>query len=632
MSRRSRQRGAALLAMLLILVLGGAWYFVSRLNAASANRTVDVRNQNAIVLARAKQALMGYVAQQAAIAFEDNPGAFLCPEAPSGMTSTTGFDGRTITPNCTPLPAVGRFPWRTIGTEKFVDASGEPLWYVIASGWSKPSASGNTIINSNCTSDATMLCNTGLLTVDGVKDTVALIIAPGPAFNVPAATGCTAWNQVRTIAAGPDFRNYLECENATSPADATFVTTGPSGSFNDQVVKITAAEILPLIEAAVADRFQQEFGKGMRTAYSGGMWPATPVLPYAVPYGGGASSSPATKLQGSAGTLQGLLPGSYSFAGGCTCDAPNTTPCVCSANSQAQRSHEPCDVTDPRCDRSFVAWRSSAGCGAAFCTTVSQVAGATLHSYSCTVAGTPSTLTCTINGWVDLAASLAGNTGMTFNLDAVASNVGMTVRQVSSPTASSRAPQIVGIDSTYAGNGAVSPFGYAITQGTMNTDGSATVRINARFAAGSGSILALLSGLTCDLVNTFCYQYTVSVPMGIVSDHPLVDPTSAYAWFYRNRWQEVSNYAIASGIAPSGARSCTTGTDCLTLAFDPNSGKQRGMLILAGQKIGAQVRPAATTASDLFEGANVSAPFERRSTTLIINRTFNDHFAVIDSN
>ena len=48
--------------MLLILVLGGAWYLVSRLNAASANRTVLITNQNAAVLAQAKQALLGYVA------------------------------------------------------------------------------------------------------------------------------------------------------------------------------------------------------------------------------------------------------------------------------------------------------------------------------------------------------------------------------------------------------------------------------------------------------------------------------------------------------------------------------------------------------------------------------------------
>jgi hypothetical protein len=216
-----RQHGAALLAMLLILTLGGLWYLTSRLNAATANRTAETRNQNAAVLAQAKQVLMGYVAHQAAVANEDNPGAFPCPEVPSGMTSTTGFDGRTITPNCT-LPAVGRFPWRTLGTEKLVDASGEPLWYVIASGWSKPSAAGNTIINSNCTGDATMLCNTGMLTVYGVRDTVALIIAPGPAFaslRRPAARRETSCGR-----SAPLPISATTSVRATSPADATFAS------------------------------------------------------------------------------------------------------------------------------------------------------------------------------------------------------------------------------------------------------------------------------------------------------------------------------------------------------------------------------------------------------------------------
>jgi hypothetical protein len=118
----------------------------------------------------------------------------------------------------------------------------------------------------------------------------------------------------------------------------------------------------------------------------------------------------------------------------------------------------------------------------------------------------------------------------------------------------------------------------------------------------------------------------------------LVDPSNSdYNWFFRNRWQEVTYYAVSAGIAPSGARSCTTGSTCLQLAYDVNSGKQRGLLILAGQKLSGltppQTRPA-TALTDLFEGANQdgTSPFERRSSTLIFNRTFNDRFAVIDSN
>jgi len=228
---------------------------------------------------------------------------------------------------------------------------------------------------------------------------------------------------------------------------------------------------------------------------------------------------------------------------------------------------------------------------------------------------------------------------MTINLDAVASNVGMTLRQVSSPAASSAAPQVTGVDPSAVNN----PFGYNITAATLNSDGSATVRINAQFAPGSGSLLAMLSGLTCGLLGLFCFKYTLSVPLAILADHALIDPTNSQSsWFYRNRWQEVSYYAVAPGIAPSGARSCTTSTTCLQVNYSPDAGKHRGILVIGGQKLATldgsgspytQVRPA-TAAKDLLDdvNANGASTYELRSPTLVINRSFNDHFAVIDKN
>ena len=625
-----RQHGAALILLLAVLALGGGWYLISRLQARSADFTARNRMNNAAVLAEAKRALVGYVAHQAAVSGENNPGAFLCPEAPGNIGGPSeGISAGTCT-----LPAVGRLPWRTIGIEKLTDASGEPLWYVVANGWAKPNAATNTIINSNCTDAASaMACFSGQLTVDGQPNAaVALIIAPGPAMQVQASAGCTARNQARQAPA-PTMNplDYLECYNT---ATSTFVTAAPGTSFNDQVLRITAAEVLPLIEGAVADRFSREFGAQMKTAYSGGIWPATPVLPFAAPLDGDVTTSPRTKLQGANGVPAGLLPGSYAFAGPCACDTPTTpTPCLCKVNSQGQRSLEVCNVSDPRCDSGFVSWRISGACGAANCTTVTRTAGAALHSYNCTVSGTPSTLTCNING-----SALLFDPGMSISLDAVANNAGMTLRQASSPTGTSQAPQVTGVDTSFN-----NPFGYTVTAGTLNSDGSATVRVNAQFAAGSGSLLAILSGLTCGLLGLFCFQYTISVPMAILADHALIDPTnSQYSWFYRNRWQEVSYYAIAPGIAPSGARSCTTSTTCLQVNYSPDAGKHRGILVIGGQKLATldgsgnpytQVRPAAA-AKDMLDdlNANGASTYEVRSPTLAINRKFNDHFSVIDKN
>src|SRR4051812_21255790 len=207
---RGRQQGIVLIAMLAIISMSAAWFTVRSVAALPGEYTAASRGRNAEVLSRAKAALIGHVALQAAKAGETDPGRFVCPEAAGNIGGSS--EGAAAS-SCT-FPAIGRFPWRTVATDKFLDAAGEPLWYVLAAGWAY-GASGTLVINPNCTSDNTLACNSGLLTVDGVKDTVALIIAPGQAMNDLAATGCTARNQTRVPPApGIDPLDYIECYTA----------------------------------------------------------------------------------------------------------------------------------------------------------------------------------------------------------------------------------------------------------------------------------------------------------------------------------------------------------------------------------------------------------------------------------
>src|SRR5688500_6874243 len=119
------QRGAALIVMCLILVLGACWWLVSR--SEIFERTALDREHNARVLSRAKQALIGYVAHTATASANDQPGRLPCPEADANIGNPAS-EGEASA-NCA-LPAVGRFPWRTLGVEPLLDAAGEPLWYV----------------------------------------------------------------------------------------------------------------------------------------------------------------------------------------------------------------------------------------------------------------------------------------------------------------------------------------------------------------------------------------------------------------------------------------------------------------------------------------------------------------------
>jgi hypothetical protein len=294
-----RHRGIALIALLAILALGALGFLIRQLNAESGGIDAVRKNRNAEVLNRAKQALIGYVAQQAVQATENNPGRLPCPEAP-GNFGDPANEG-TAAGNCS-LPSVGRLPWRTLGLDKLVDAAGEPLWYVVSTGWALSNSTSpplTTYINSN---------SVGQLTVNGTaNDSVALIIAPGPAFSVAAAAGCTAWNQIRPTTGTPDWRNYLECENATSPPDASFVTTGPSGSFKDQVIRVTAADILPAIEAVIAKRIERDIVPALKSLYADASWSTSssnPVFPHAASF---VDPSTSTFL-GSSGVAQGLLP------------------------------------------------------------------------------------------------------------------------------------------------------------------------------------------------------------------------------------------------------------------------------------------------------------------------------------
>jgi hypothetical protein len=263
----------ALLALVAVAVLAFAYVLTSRLNAASRFVGVDL-DQNAKVLGQAKRALIGWVAINAAT--DSNPGRLPCPEAPGDFNTLN--EGRAAG-NCT-LPAVGRLPWRTLGLEKLVDAAGEPLWYVVSPGWALSNSTTpplTTYINSD---------SVGQLSLDGIaNDSVALIIAPGAALSVQAGTGCTAWGQTRPTAGPPDLRNYLECGNTAS----NFVTSSTGNTFNDQVLRVSVADLMPALEAAIAERMQREIAPALKAAaYTSAQYAGIPagdfLYPYPVPF------------------------------------------------------------------------------------------------------------------------------------------------------------------------------------------------------------------------------------------------------------------------------------------------------------------------------------------------------------
>jgi len=600
---RRLQRGAALLVLLVVLVLGASWFLVSRLDAIAGAFTAIDRNRNATVLSQARQTLIGYVAKAAAEGNESNPGRFPCPEA-AGNVGNPASEG-TAAPNCT-LPAVGRLPWRTLGIDKLRDSANEPLWYVVSAGWALSNSTTpplTTYINSDCgTAGGTQACTTGQLTVDGsAKAAVALIIAPGAAMNVAASAGCTARNQARSAPAPTiDARDYVECFNTGT---STFATIGPTTSFNDQVVRITVADVMPGIEAAIASRVEREIAPLLKGVYATNSWgtnvsAGNPVYPFAAPF---ADPSLTPSYQGNSascagGVCKGLLPVTFSNAPG------TSTPCTPSVGS-------PCDPT-------FVRW---VGAPAPVFT---RTGGATLRSPA-----TCSVLAASVDCTIAASGPLLGLPApMTFTLAATANNVGMAMRKFDTTVA------MTGIDP--AGRSIVVPP--TVPSTAMAFDGSVRVILSGSIPISGGNLIA---DVLCGLLGIACYQVNISMPIALLADHPALNSTDPVTgWFMRNEWYRVLYYAAAQATTPAAlpaAPACTPGTNCVTVSNLTPANNKRAILILTGRSINGSGRPSGTLA-DYLEFGNATGAYERQPVSTAVapalKKPFNDRIVVVDIN
>ena len=207
---RARQRGAALLVIAALLILGVAWGAF----AAIKRGTVSPQEREVLTgqaLLAAKQALLAYAAQYAARTDHDKPGRMPCPEALSSIGTAAEGDEAA---GCNNAAAnLGRLPWRTLGIDRLDDGSGEPLWYALSPGFR--GVTPTTVINFD---------TPGQLMYDGTANAaVAVIIAPGRPLNTLAdAATLPGWCPAKVNQYAADRKtaplvpaNFLECGNAT---------------------------------------------------------------------------------------------------------------------------------------------------------------------------------------------------------------------------------------------------------------------------------------------------------------------------------------------------------------------------------------------------------------------------------
>ena len=583
-----RQRGVALLSQVVILVLSLSWIAVRALNDANSQGP-ERRALSGDALMRAKTALIGYAAQIAMT--DESPGRLPCPEHPSyAGTAYEGYaeNARPSDPNyltnplgtCT-LPAIGRLPWRTLGSEKLRDAYGEPLWYVLSAGFNRPDNATTLRINSD---------TPALLTVDLINNAaVALLIAPGPAI---AVQGCTTRQQQRdgTFATEPNYRDYLDC-------DTGFVTKGPSGYFNDTVVLVSHADLFRQVEAVVAKRIESQIVPELLKTYntydadcsspsaSSWFWQHSSssqkacigtvvdtndrlVFPFAVPFENPATST----LRGSSSSLkavstyQGLLPlPSSAVATNPASTCVSTTTAIC--------------------------WDVSQGVSA------TEKTGGT---------GSVSAANCAISSSTQLSCTVTYTGAPNVALRGYARNVLNSFRKLDLSI-------VTGFSATPS-----------VTEASIFTNAQVRMELRAQLPNVGTSSTA-----------------TISAPISLFADHQLLDESNAtYGWFVRNRWHQLVYYAVAKQNSPSSSSTAsydcqtdqTSSTPCLHLDHVDASteGKQRALLVLAGRSLSSpSARPNATL-SDYLEIENAT-PLDSVFIRLAPNSTFNDRIVVISA-
>lgn len=265
--------------MLVVLVAGALYTLTSQLEQAS--RPMAREEHNAIVLARAKEALIGHAAGFALPTPACNPidpncanraGDLPCPDNWPLAHAKAGTPGMLPGDNSAMEcgngagnnSRLGRLPSKTLGLTDDRDSASERLWYAVSLNFKNNPQEG--ILNSSQTGTITIRDNAGNIINDGTAGggVVAVIIAPGAPL-----TRQDGLVQTRGIANENIASNYLDIATvgAVTEDNANFSDATGNGLIaglvkdangatlvNDRFITITRDEIM----AAIGQRLAKE--------------------------------------------------------------------------------------------------------------------------------------------------------------------------------------------------------------------------------------------------------------------------------------------------------------------------------------------------------------------------------------
>lgn len=546
LGRPGRESGLALIALVALVAMMAAYYIIGSLNRTSSEVVAERNRSNRDVLQEAKAALIAYAASEAqwSGSVNDQPGSLPCPS-----TDTSGNAGTTCTTNAT---RIGRLPWNKIGASQLRDASGELLWYGLSANFRK--ASGTNVINSD---------TQGTITVTGTNpatNIVAVIIAPGQALG----------NQSRTASgvASNTYTDFLEGVTTTG-SELTFNTAASSDTFNDQIITVTQAEIMELVEQTAFAHFQQDIKPSIQAYY----------------------------------TEWGRLPYPSSFTGGPGHPGTNTTSVT--ASNRLQSAYD--GSASMTAGRGLLPITNSVTYPWASSGTVAITGGiaGTITAISCAPSGTGWKCSFTINALnLGNPAYLSSNTCLNpangtryqycivnpaFSVAGSISNVGLSFGHYA-PTAAMTAGTDVTVTNTTGTTTrvmATRAMSYA-----MQTDGSVKFTFAGTHSYSNYS------------ASSFTRTMAVTIPDRAITVRPFTSPTDTTAgWFIKNEWFRQMYYVASPGYLPGAAGSCTP--SCLTVSGLSTS-NNIAIALLMGRSLNGSSRPS-TSLTNYLEGNNATS-------------------------
>ena len=221
--RRGKQRGAVLMVMLVIMIIGAVTIFVISLNSSALQLERDKVTADA--LAKAKEALIGYAVSQSITSAGDLRLPDLGFSDSSLSVPAEGSSPPNFSGNTQGYSLIGKFPWKTLGTSPLRDGYGECLWYAL-SGWYKNTNSSPP--NWDTLGQIDVLDGNGNVIASNLA---ALVAAPGPVLNGQARyLGDTSYTQ---CGGNYDVRNYLDTYNSANAISGA--VNYFSGSTNNRI-------------------------------------------------------------------------------------------------------------------------------------------------------------------------------------------------------------------------------------------------------------------------------------------------------------------------------------------------------------------------------------------------------------